>query len=103
MAALGSPILIDGSHGEGGGALVRAGLVMATLTQQALRIEGIPGGTKYPGLDYEDLLLLRALGKACAAETTGAEVGSNAISFLPPRRPRGINGDLDQPEDEALR
>src|SRR3982751_6910319 len=103
MAAPGSPIVIDGSHGEGGGSLVRTCLVMSCLTQQPVRIDGVRGGTKYPGLDYEDLLLMRALAKSCAAETTGAEVGSTSVSFLPTRRPKGLNENLDLAEDEALR
>lgn len=101
MPALGSPILIDGSHGEGGGALVRTCLVMASLTQQPVRIEGVRSGTKFPGLDYEDLLLLRALAKCSAAETTGAQVGSTTVSFLPTRRSKGLNENLDLPADEA--
>lgn len=103
MPPLGSPILIDGSHGEGGGALVRTALAMATLTQQPLRIDSVRGGTKYPGLDYEDLILMRALASSCAAETVGAEVGATSISFLPTRRPRGLNANIDLPEGEARR
>src|SRR2546423_12182928 len=101
--ALASPILIDGSHGEGGGTLVRTALIMASLTQQALRIDGVRGGTKFPGLDYEDLVLLRALARSCSAETTGAEIGSNTISFLPTNRPHGLHGSLDPPEDTTRR
>lgn len=101
MAAHGSLIVVDGSHGEGGGTLVRTCLVMSALTQQPVRIDGVRTGTKFPGLDYEDLLLMRALGRACAAEMTGAEVGSLTISFLPARRPKGINGNLDLAEDEG--
>src|SRR5215212_9107464 len=98
MAALGSPIVIDGSHGEGGGALVRTCLVMSTLTQQPVRIDGVRSGTKFAGLDYEDLVLMQALAKSCAAETVGATVGSTSISFLPTRRPSGVNGELDLPD-----
>jgi RNA 3'-terminal phosphate cyclase (ATP) len=95
MAALGRPILIDGSHGEGGGALVRTALVMSCVTLQPVRIDGVRTGTKYAGLDIEDLVLLRALAASCAAETTGAEVGSSSLSFLPTRHPRGLKGSLD--------
>ncbi len=95
MAALGSPILIDGSHGEGSGALFRTSLVMASLTQQAVRIEDVRCGSKYPGLDGEDLVLMVALAKSCAAETTGSEIGANNVSFLPTRKPRGLNQSLD--------
>src|ERR1044072_1573461 len=103
MANLGSPILIDGSHGEGGGTLVRTCLAMSCLTQQPLRLDGVRSRTKFPGLDYEDLVLMRALGKSCEAEMLGAEVGTTSISFLPTRRPIGLNGSLDLPDDEALR
>jgi len=103
MPAPGSPILIDGSHGEGGGALLRTALVMSALTEQPLRIDGVRSGTKYPGLDYEDLLLLRALARSTEAESVGAEVGNTQISFLPTRRPKALTGNLDLPEDEALR
>lgn len=103
MAALGNPIVVDGSHGEGGGALVRTALVMSALTQQPLRIQHVRGGTKFIGLDYEDLVLARALAKSCSAETTGVEVGSNTISFLPTRKPKGLNGALDQADEGGRR
>lgn len=91
----GAPILIDGSYGEGGGALVRAALCMAALTQQPLRIENVRGGTNYPGLDFEDLVLVHALAASCKAETVGAEVGSQQLSFLPTRRACHLTGSLD--------
>jgi RNA 3'-terminal phosphate cyclase (ATP) len=103
MAAPGSPIVIDGSHGEGGGALVRTCLVMSSLTQQPVRIDGVRSGTKYAGLDYEDLVLMQALAKSSAAEMTGAAVGSTTVSFLPTRRARGLSGNLDLPEDDGRR
>jgi len=91
----GSPILIDGSHGEGGGALLRTALVMSCLTQQPAQVDGIRGGTKYPGLDLEDLLLMRALAKSCQADTTGFEIGATSVNFSPTRRPRNLTEDLD--------
>jgi len=87
-------VLIDGTHGEGGGALVRTALAMSVLTQQPTRINDIRGGTKYPGLDAEDLTIVRALADICNAETVGAELGSNVLSFLPTVRPRGYKGEL---------
>src|SRR5579862_7999130 len=99
MPAHGSPIIIDGSYGEGGGALMRTCLVMSSLTEQPVRVDGVRSGTNYPGLDYEDLLLLRALAKSCAAEIVGGAVGATSVSFLPTRRPRSLNGDLGLPEE----
>ena len=82
---------------------MRTCLAMSCLTQQPLRLDGVRSRTKFPGLDYEDLVLMRALGKSCEAEMLGAEVGTTSISFLPTRRPIGLNGSLDLPDDEALR
>lgn len=95
MAVLGAPIVIDGSYGEGGGALLRTALVMATLTQQPLRVVNIRGGTKYPGLNSEDVTLLRTLALACQAEVLGGVPGESSLSFLPTRRPRGLNEKID--------
>lgn len=86
MAATSSLVLIDGSHGEGGGALVRTALTLAAITQQGVRIDHVRAGTNYPGLDIEDLILIQALVKSCAAETVGAEPGSSTVSFIPTRR-----------------
>jgi RNA 3'-terminal phosphate cyclase (ATP) len=96
MPALGSPTIIDGSHGEGGGALLRTALCMSVLTQQPLRVENVRGATTHPGLDYEDWLLIQTLAGCCGAETVGAEIGSPSVSFLPTRRPKGISGVLNE-------
>jgi RNA 3'-terminal phosphate cyclase (ATP) len=95
MAVLGAPIVIEGSYGEGGGALLRTALAMATLTQQPLRVVNIRAATKYPGLNSEDITLLRALALACNAEVLGGVVGESSLSFLPTRRPRGLNEKID--------
>lgn len=98
MAVLGAPIVIDGSYGEGGGALLRTALAMATITQQPLRVINIRGGTKYSGLNSEDVTLLKALALSCNAEVLGGSVGESSLSFLPTRRPRGLNEKLDVAE-----
>ena len=87
-------IVLDGTYGEGGGALLRTALAMSALTEQAVRIENVRGETRHPGLDPEDLTLVEALAESTAAETTGAEIGSNTLAFLPTRRPKAINGKL---------
>lgn len=95
MAVSSGLIILDGSHGEGGGALIRTALAMAALTQQPVRIDNVRGGTRFPGLDVEDLTLVRALGRMCQAEVTGGESGSTTLSFLPTRRATGFNGALE--------
>ncbi|RYG23533.1 hypothetical protein EON82_13735, partial [bacterium] len=87
-------IVLDGTYGEGGGALLRTALAMSALTEQPVRIENVRGETRHPGLDPEDLTLVRALAESTAAETTGAELGSNTLAFLPTRLPKALNGKL---------
>lgn len=69
---------------------------MAALTQQPLVVREIRGASSYPGLDFEDLVVLRALAHLCEAETTGAELKSSQISFLPTRRLKGWQGSLSE-------
>lgn len=95
MPSTNTLVQLDGSHGEGGGALVRTALAMAALTQQAVRIDQVRGGTNHPGIDVEDLTLLKALSKSCQAETIGAELGSKSVSFLPTKRCSGLKDSLD--------
>lgn len=99
MAVLGAPIVIDGSHGEGGGSLLRTALAMSALTQQPLRVVNIRAGTKHPGLSSEDASLLKGLVLSCNAEVLGATPGETSLSFLPTRRPAGLNEKLDIPEE----
>ncbi len=88
-------IVIDGGHGEGGGALLRTALSMAAITQQPLRITNIRGNTRFQGIDAEDLTIIKALATSCAAEMVGAELGSKSLSFLPTRKATNLNGPLD--------
>ncbi len=96
-------VTIDGTHGEGGGALVRTSLVMAALTQQGVRIQDVRGGTRHPGLDAEDLTLLKALCSISRAETVGDYLGSNSISFLPTTRPSGFKGEIPSIRNDSNR
>lgn len=81
-----SLIEVDGSHGEGGGGLLRTCLQMAVLTQQGVHISGIRGGTNHPGLDLEDVMIARTLAAACGAEMEGGEAASQELTFVPSRR-----------------
>ena len=87
-------IVLDGTYGEGGGALLRTALAMSALTEQAVKIENVRGETRHPGLDPEDLTLVNALVESTGAEATGASVGSNTLAFMPTHRPRALNGKL---------
>ncbi len=92
MIADAALILIDGAYGEGGGATVRTALAMASLTQQPVRMFNVRGGTKYAGLDPEDLVILRTLAEASTATVTDDVVGAHSFTFSPTRRARSFNG-----------
>ncbi|RYG31846.1 hypothetical protein EON81_21995, partial [bacterium] len=81
--AASSLLVLDGAHLEGGGALVRTALVMSAATQQGFQIDDVRGGTRHPGLDPEDVVLLMAVAAACRAETTGVAIGSKSFTFRP--------------------
>lgn len=82
---LAAAIPIDGSYGEGGGALLRAALAMSVLTQQPFHLTNIRGGTNHPGLDIEDALVVEGMAAASAAKVVGGAVGSQALTFTPMR------------------
>ncbi|MDF2441252.1 MAG: 3-terminal phosphate cyclase [Abditibacteriota bacterium] len=82
------PIQIDGSHGEGGGQIIRTSLSLAAITGQAIEIRHIRARRTRPGLQPQHLTAVRAAAALCDAQTTGAEVGSTALSFAPERPTR---------------
>lgn len=95
MREYSAPIQIDGSYGEGGGALLRTVLAMSAFTQQPVQVSAVRGRTKFPGLNDEDLTILRALAALCNAETTGAQVGSHEVTFRPRARMRALSQRID--------
>lgn len=96
-------ITIDGSHGEGGGALLRTALSMSVLTQQAVQINGIRTGTKYVGLDVEDITLIKVLRQLSNADVTGLEPGSMSLLFAPKRSVRPLRGEIVTERNEQGR
>jgi RNA 3'-terminal phosphate cyclase (ATP) len=81
-------LVIDGSHGEGGGAVLRSALTLSTVLGKPIRIENIRSRRPNPGLQAQHLTAVRALAKICRATVDGAELGSSAITFQPQSSPR---------------
>ena len=67
MRETSSVVVLDGSQGEGGGAMVRTALAMAALTELPVLIESVRGGTAHSGVDAEDIAFVGALAKSCDA------------------------------------
>jgi len=88
-------VVVNGSFGEGGGALLRAALAVSALTQQPMRIHHVRGATRKPGLTSEDLTFLQVLEESCNAEVTGADLNADEFSFAPTRAPAAVRRGFD--------
>jgi RNA 3'-terminal phosphate cyclase (ATP) len=84
-------LTIDGSHGEGGGQILRTALTLSTITGRPMRIERIRAGRKHPGLRPQHLTAVRAAAAICGAQVEGDELGSQSLTFIP--------GDLPRPSE----
>lgn len=76
-------IEINGSEGEGGGQIVRTSLALAAVTGTSVRITGIRGGRKKPGLLRQHLAGVRAITQICRGKVTGDQLGSSELTFEP--------------------
>lgn len=76
-------IEIDGSHGEGGGQLLRMAVALATITGQGLRLCNVRARRANPGLAPQHLAAVTAVAALCGAEVEGLQVKSQEIVFHP--------------------
>src|SRR3989338_7681362 len=83
-------IILDGSHLEGGGALVRVALALSALTGKEFKVINIRAGREKGGLKAQHLQAINALKQICAAETNEIELGSTELYFKPGKVKKGI-------------
>ncbi|MGI5819254.1 MAG: RNA 3'-terminal phosphate cyclase [Armatimonadota bacterium] len=76
-------ITIDGSHGEGGGQVLRTSLSLAALLGRELRLRNIRAGRSKPGLAAQHLTGVRAAAAVCGASVDGDRIGSQQLEFRP--------------------
>lgn len=76
-------ISIDGSYGEGGGQIIRSAVSLAAITGQAVEVYNVRAKRTKPGLQPQHLAAVKAGAQLCAANLTGAAVGSTAFKFEP--------------------
>lgn len=76
---------IDGSHGEGGGQLLRTACALAAITGDAVRLVNVRARRDPPGLAPQHLTAVKAVGALCGAEVDGLELRSREIVFRPGR------------------
>jgi RNA 3'-terminal phosphate cyclase (ATP) len=94
-------LLIDGSRGEGGGQILRTAMSLSAITGRPLRIENIRAGRPKPGLAAQHLTAIRSAAAVCAANVSGATLGSMAIRFEPASAPIAGNYRFDVAEARA--
>jgi RNA 3'-terminal phosphate cyclase (ATP) len=88
-------LIIDGSHGEGGGQILRSTLSLSVITGRPVRIENLRANRKKPGLAAQHLTSVRAAAMLCDAEVKGAELGSQTLQFIPRKPVRAGDYSLD--------
>jgi RNA 3'-terminal phosphate cyclase (ATP) len=80
-------LVIDGSHGEAGGQILRTALSLAAITGRPLRIERIRAGRRRPGLAAQHLTAIRAAAAITEARLEDDTLGSQTLAFHARRRP----------------
>jgi RNA 3'-terminal phosphate cyclase (ATP) len=79
----GDRLVIDGSHGEGGGQILRSALSLSVITGRPLRIENIRARRRTPGLAAQHVTSVRALAAICRARVEGDALGATALELAP--------------------
>lgn len=96
-------ITLDGSHGEGGGQILRSALTLSLLTGRPFRIVKIRANREKPGLRPQHLTAVTAAAALGNAEVTGDSVGSRELTFRPGAYvPRDLSLDIGTAGSTAL-
>jgi RNA 3'-terminal phosphate cyclase (ATP) len=74
---------IDGSHGEGGGQILRTALALSAILGRPVELVNVRAGRRNPGLQAQHLACVKALARITRAEVGGAELGSTVVQFSP--------------------
>ena len=81
-------LTLDGSHGEGGGQILRTALSLSAITARPFRLVNIRAGRRKPGLLPQHLSAVRAAAVIAGAAVSGDRLGSTELSFTPSRSPK---------------
>lgn len=74
---------IDGSHGEGGGQILRTALALSMVKGRDIEVRNIRANRSNPGLSHQHLKAIEAASEISNAKTEGLEKGSKKITFEP--------------------
>jgi RNA 3'-terminal phosphate cyclase (ATP) len=76
-------LALDGSHGEGGGQILRTALALAVTLRRPVALNRIRTGRPKPGLRPQHLTVVRALAAISDAEVAGDALDSTELRFVP--------------------
>ena len=76
-------LVIDGSHGEGGGQIIRTSLALSLVTGKPFRVVRARANREKPGLRKQHLTAVTAAAEIGQAMVEGAAVGSTEFTFIP--------------------
>ncbi|MDR3635807.1 MAG: RNA 3'-terminal phosphate cyclase [Isosphaeraceae bacterium] len=76
-------VTLDGSHGEGGGQILRTALSLSLLTGKPFRMTRVRANRDKPGLRPQHVSAVLAAAELGRADVRGAVVGSRELSFQP--------------------
>jgi RNA 3'-terminal phosphate cyclase (ATP) len=76
-------LAIDGSHGEGGGQIIRTSLALSLVTGKPFHVKHARANRGKPGLRQQHLTAVRAAAAIGNAHVEGAAVGSTEFTFYP--------------------
>jgi len=82
-------IEIDGSHGEGGGQILRTSIALSALTMRPVRVCKIRAGRPKPGLKRQHMAGIDIIAQLVDAKLSGLEIGSTTVEFSPQGRRGG--------------
>ncbi len=92
---------IDGSHGEGGGQILRTALSLSVALGRPFRMSRVRAGRPKPGLRPQHLVAVRAAAAISGAAVEGDRVGSQDLLFAPQHKPAGGDYAFDVGATEA--
>ena len=83
-------IEVDGSHGEGGGQILRIAVAFSAILGRPVHVSKVRAGRAEPGLKKQHMWALRALGEVFGGELTGVQEGSTEVTFVPGKTRRTV-------------
>ena len=75
-------LVLDGSHGEGGGQIVRTAVTLSALSGIPVRIENIRAGRKPRGLRPQHVTAIQAAAAICDAKVSRLKPGAEMVLSL---------------------